>query len=690
MIEEKDVNYNAEGKEVSKQLNEDDLENEDERNSLENPVSPKLGLRKFNDINKDLSSFREKQEFGNGKKIIEEEINSSSSGNKQDSQQEEDINPYRFRSDEWLQSNHKKINKETDILNDEDDHLTDEIARINKGLRRTPIGDQKRAMERDLEQVKADRDTCRQNIEALANQLEVILQEISRRKQEGNQAAENTQSFSIESLFVEDEHIETTILYVATFFPELSLSDFKRVVSQFLGERTISVTKSQTIVEDGKSRTVETQEEYSLAKRWQDSILEPNKADKIFKKCCLKVHRQESALVVEFSSSYLRTKCIKYFQDEQALYLEGQYKIIQEFLFDTSDHVANNAINLLAEAAIYYPNDYGAEWLLWITATAEAIESELLFERVSKLIFQMQIILEPEKVQQTIKTFLNNLLSQEKDCVFGIILCLINKQLYSNFLANKINSLKQLFDCLKQVLDRGNKKQKADAYNVVERILTQRGSHKYIYDILGILKDWLPEAERSHENYSPSNQAALLLIVSYCDETTNKLSTEKYGCWPSKYPLFKSICNDLENDSTSTDTSLNILVSLLFQPSVNQKLSIGYVLPDEIDAIQFIGFLIAEWFTILYGLQEGKLKPEASKLAKRLLHQVVIVARRLEQKQLNEFWGVLANLYLEEAANYAQSGKNNQDKRELVCRRKLVKELRNCFKVLQQETSTVI
>jgi hypothetical protein len=657
---------------------------DDNSNSEKSLIDRKLLKENFKSRKQEFS-----HEDSNSDKKFTEDSTSSSSESYRDSQKEKDFNPYRLRSEEWLESNKRKINAEINGLNKEEEDLIDKIYRLKEELRLSPAGEDKINLQIKIERRKEERDICLNKREPLENQIDAISEELERRRKEGQQDNEDIRSASIEALFIENEHIEITILYVATFFPELSLGDFKRVVSRFLGERKVSVTKSQTIIEDGKSKTIEIEEEHSLAKKWQDSILEPNKADKTLKRCCLKVIRRESALVVDFSSSYLRTKCVKYFHEEQALYIEEQYKTIQEFLFDTSEHIANSAINLLAEAAIYYPNDYGAEWLLYITATAEAIESELLFERVSKLIFHMQIILEPAKAQQIIKTFLNYLLSQEKDYVFGIILYLINKQLYSSFLTNKIDSLKQLFDWLKQVLDRENKDRKADAYSVLERLLTQRGSHNYIYDVLGILKDWLPNPDRSHGNYSPSNQAALLLIVSYCDETISKLSIDKYGDWPSKYPLFTSIYNDSNNAVTLADTSLNILVSLLFQPSVNQKLAISYALPDEMDAIQFIGYLIAEWFAILHGLQEDKLNLEASKLARSLLYQVVIVSKRLEQKQLNEFWGVLANLYLEEAANYAQSGTNNQDKRELVCRRKLVKELRNCFKALQQEMLTV-
>jgi len=586
-------------------------------------------------------------------------------------------NLHRSKPEQWLQKELKKINKDIGILDEEDDHLTNEISDINEELRYLSYGDQKRRINKNLKAAQKKRNEGRQQLEELHNLKNEIEKELESRKKNGNESAEHINSVSVQSLFLEDEPIENTVLYVATFFTDLSISDFKRVVAKCLGARTVSITKSQTIIEDGKSNTIQTQEEQSLVKKWEKSFQEAHQADKTLKNCYLKVIGKEDSLVVDFSSPDLRTKFIQYFRKEQAFYIEEQYKHVQELLFDVSEHVANSAIYLLGEAATYYPNDYGVDWLLRITSTAEDINSVLLFARVSKLIFEMQIILEPVQSERIIKRFLDVLLEREKNYVFGISFYLIYRQLYSNS-PSKINSLKHLLDWLKQVLDKGNKEQKAEAYSVLETLLAQKNSHEYIYDILRILKAWLPESERATEKYSSSNQTAILLLVSYCGETINTIPTEKYGIWPSEYPLFTSMHND-----SDVDSSLNLLVSWLFHPSANQGLAINYVFPDEMDAIGFIGFMIAQWFTILYGLQEDKPEPEASKLAKSLLEQIVIVAERSKQKRLTEFWASLAEVYLKEAANYAQSNADKQLKREFVCRRKLVKELINSFKALQ-------
>lgn len=283
MIEEKEEfqesgdNETPEQLETLEQPNEHSLYNEKQESSFEITN---------NFFKKDLlSDLKEKQEFShqnsNRKKdVMGEDTDSFSQENEQDSHKEES-NPYRFKSEQLLQANIKRIEKDIDILNKEDEHLTDEIATIQEQLRLTTYNADQRSLKRQLEQVKADRDICRQNREAHENQVGKISKELERRKKEGNESAEYIQSVSVQSLCLENEPIENTVLYVATFFNELSLSDFKRVVAKFLEKRIVNITKSQTIIEDGKSKIIEIQEEQSLEKKWEESVQEPNQADKI-------------------------------------------------------------------------------------------------------------------------------------------------------------------------------------------------------------------------------------------------------------------------------------------------------------------------------------------------------------------------------------------------------------------------
>ena len=195
----------------------------------------------------------------------------------------------------------------------------------------------------------------------------------------------------------------------------------------------------------------------------------------------------------------MRSELKTYFREEQPLYVAERLKKVPQLLFDNSENVADRAINLLAEAAVDYPDAYEAEWLLGVTEEFENINDERRFKRLSKLIYQMQTWLDPSKSEQMITTFFDRLLLTERRYAFGIVLHLIFRHLCSSWLFNRIELSQQLLDWLKQVLDKSdqlddNKKQENidDVYAVLETLLWQEEkTSSYIYELLEILKNWL-------------------------------------------------------------------------------------------------------------------------------------------------------------------------------------------------------
>jgi hypothetical protein len=321
----------------------------------------------------------------------------------------------------------------------------------------------------------------------------------------------------------------------------------------------------------------------------------------------------------------------------------------------------------------------------------------------------MQIsLLEPSKSKQLIETFFNRLLLAERRYAFGIVLHLIFRYLCSTWLFNRIELSKHLLNWLKQVLDeeieQSNEhdkiqQNKNDVYDVLYTLLEQEKSSDYIYDFLEIFKDWLPEKETSPEDYTSSNQLALSLIAVYYQETISNLNSSDYGKWPSNYPLFASFADDSDS---RCNLKLGILASWLFYSDSDttlgknreRNLIFQYVL--NIQAIDWIGFLIAEWFIILYGQNNDRQKNNdrqnissltTSDVANSLLKQTIFASEPLEQKRLNEYWARLANAYLDEAEKYSKSGEE-QLKKECVLRRKLVRDLRQRFQHLQREILT--
>jgi len=615
-----------------------------------------------------------------------------------------DENEFDYVSTDWLNTRLQIIHKEIKTKIKEDENLTEKIDEIVDELNLTTFGSNQRALKKERQQYEKEREICRelrQSLEQQSKKIQKELAERAKRKDERPKDSDKISSISANSLFQGNDSVLHTILYVVTFFPDLSPTEFKYVVSLFLRGLTIEKTKQQKIIEEDKTRIIETTEEHSLVAIWEKTFSQP---DQYLEKCFIIVRKQENAsLVIDFSLPYLRNDLKKYFEEKQFVYVAERLKQVPLLLFDNSENVADRAIDLMAQASIAYPNIYNTEWLLGITEAVEGINDERLFKRLSKLIYQMQIsLLEPSKSKQLIETFFNRLLLAERRYAFGIVLHLIFRYLCSTWLFNRIELSKHLLNWLKQVLDeeieQSNEhdkiqQNKNDVYDVLYTLLEQEKSSDYIYDFLEIFKDWLPEKETSPEDYTSSNQLALSLIAVYYQETISNLNSSDYGKWPSNYPLFASFTDDSDS---RCNLKLGILASWLFYSDSDttlgknreRNLIFQYVL--NIQAIDWIGFLIAEWFIILYGQnndRQNTSKLTASDVANSLLKQMIFASEPLEQKRLNEYWARLANAYLDEAEKCSKSGEE-QLKKEFVLRRKLVRDLRQRFQHLQREVLT--
>lgn len=622
-----------------------------------------------------------------------------------------DENEFDYVSTDWLSTRLQIIHKEIRTKIKEDENLTEKIDEIVDELNLTAFGSHQRALKKERQQYDKEREICRelrQNLEKQSKKIQKELAERSKRKDERPKDSDTTSSISANSLFQGNDSVLHTILYVVTFFPDLSPTEFKYVVSLFLRGLTIEKTKQQKIIEEDKTRIIETTEEHSLVAIWEKTFSQP---DQYLEKCFIIVRKQENAsLVIDFSLPYLRSELKTYFEEKQFVYVAERLKQVPLLLFDNSENVADRAIELMAQASIAYPNIYNTEWLLGITEAVEGINDERLFKRLSKLIYQMQIsLLEPSKSKQLIETFFNRLLLAERRYAFGIVLHLIFRYLCSTWLFNRIELSKHLLNWLKQVLDeeieQSNEQDKIqqnknDVYDVLYTLLEQEKSSDYIYDFLEIFKDWLPEKGTFPEDYTSSNQLALFLIAVYYQETISNLNSSDYGKWPSNYPLFTSFTDDSDS---RCNLKLGILASWLFYSDSdttlgkNRERNLIFQYALTIQAIDWIGFLIAEWFIILlYGQNNDRQKNNdrqnissltTSDVANSLLKQTIFASEPLEQKRLNEYWARLANAYLDEAEKYSKSGEE-QLKKECVLRRKLVRDLRQRFQHLQREVLT--
>ncbi|MCL1469127.1 hypothetical protein [Argonema antarcticum] len=586
------------------------------------------------------------------------------------------------------ENDHKQKHNEYNILTENIGILIDSIHDDRRsGLQKDKDSKQRAEFEQQKESINKDIEKLENNIHLIKDKLakvETLKSKIPGYKGEVTELTKEDENISANSLFVENKPIKNTVLYVATFFPDLNPHDFDRVVSFLLEEQTTTVmVKSQITTEHGEIRLIEAPKEKPLTEIWQES-----QHDQVLDNCYLNsVYLEDLSQIqiIDFNFLSLRDKLKKYFKKKLSLYLSKQFNRSRFLIFSLSIKVAINAIYLSVDMAISSPSAYGEDWLFEIIVgfTEKAnynidndSESEpepqlnrllaeitpekrssFVFNRVSSLIVEM---LDYSQLQDVVKNFFEKLMLVKRyDAVLGIV--------------KRLRSAPQFDELywIKQLLDRGDEKIRSDAYKFLYSQLEQNSS--CIYELLDTIKAWLPERDRTPKTYSQSNQYALRLLVEYCSETIRDLDFKDYGCWPSKYPLFAPL------HGSSIESKLETLVTWIFHPGLNYILK--YIF--DTNTTQFIGFLVAEWFTILWGLEKKEPEQEASEVADNLIRQIILNTNRSQQKELVEFWTTLTDNLLDETEFYGES-EDKKLRKESLRRRNLVKQLKKQFKAFQK------
>jgi hypothetical protein len=454
----------------------------------------------------------------------------------------------------------------------------------------------------------------------LRNNVEQFKEEIEKRTKycEGDDVNAFLQSLKTvkpsELLQDENSTIKKAVLYVATFFSDLSPHDFEQMVFLLLRRMKTTVYKeSRQEITNDTTKTVKTPVEKNLVEIWGDS------SHQLLKECYLNIISSEKdSLIIDFSEPYLKGELKRYFKTEDFFYTLRQFERFRDagllFDFDVSDKVIENFITLSAEMAVSDPNYYGGDRLVNIVV---GLEEQLFTDKKREIIIRLsdfiREMLNHPQLKETIRDFLDKLMrTQHHDIVLIVVLGVTKRLQFTS-----------QFDALywiKRLLDQGQKEVREQAYEVLFEYARRTGFR--IYELLETLKVWLPEIDRNVKKYSLSNQYTVQFLVGYCGYMLARLDMNEYGLWPSKYPLFAT----LQKDDDESVNKLKLLVYWIFHPGMqdvlNQSLINEGIIGISVDANGFRAGLIDFWFTVLYGLKKDAVHPEALAISEMLLQQI--------------------------------------------------------------------
>lgn len=447
----------------------------------------------------------------------------------------------------------------------------------------------------------------------------------------------NIESTSVNELFKGDDLIHDTVVFAATFFPNLTPNNFARVVAALLGDRTISAN-SPTVNQshEGGTEPAETVKEIPAVDIWRDG------ADKILTRCRLEiVSGPDSTKVVDFEDQKTRESVDRYLATRYSFYLEKQAERIRQcgLVFDASTAVYESASAFILGLALVSPDDFDKAWLVEIVSCLDRnISPEpaaaathprggylpsgeplgrikaRAYTRVADL---LRAMLEEPKLRNKVNEVLELLMSAR---LFGGVLQITKRLRFAPSFDD--------FHWIKQLFERGDQRCRGESFTHLLTYL--KGFESDIYQKLGILRSWLPDAVPA----TKAGLCALNLVMKYCVDTTLKFDPEYYGSWPSRFPLFAV------NDKRLFEANAKMLVELLFHPAMQKADDSGLTEPEPVPAtmkenratqsmhcVQRSALVIAVWSFILKGppgTTAKKVTPRLTKGKARLSGQSAI------------------------------------------------------------------
>lgn len=479
------------------------------------------------------------------------------------------------------------------------------------------------------------------------------------------------------SLYETADILKKTVLYVATFFQNLNIGDFERVVTLLIAdqttpiiepenrtevptnspESTVSVTVGGQVVTFNQSQKgqadqaqvnrlsqPQTQKRRLLREIWEEDT------EQILQSCHLRLALNEYGVrVIDFSMQHLRGELREYFQNVKFVEYRNKFRKLVELnlLFDESSQLTKALRDLSISMMIFQP---GTEfWVNWLEqSTISALErsvnkknSDLIHYCVADLLRET---LDYSQLEDLTEIFLERMVSSKQH---DVVLSLSRRLRFS-----------PQFDeyyWFKQSIDRGSEDTRRQAYRLLYNQLKQSNSR--VYEALEKIHSWVPDLETDPAKYSPSNKYALQLLVEYLIETLEQFDPKLYGEEAFSYPLFGGL-----RSGESIDRRLKMVIEWLLHPGVDSII-------DRVDSLSIISILVFPGlFTILLGLKEDiSVKFEFSSIADSLLISINDVIEAYEKKINKEYrtsivayWRILSNIYLKASNHEIESGNWNE------------------------------
>jgi hypothetical protein len=459
--------------------------------------------------------------------------------------------------------------------------------------------------------------------------------------------------------------LDVAVLYVATYYIDLSQNEFASIVELVVGEQTAKVPEEvRQRSAAGSFRVIQVKRDKPVIDFWKEN------PDAILRRCGLKTSRDAGRPVI-FADIGRRDLLLGHFEEQYGAYVRRQFLRAWDklLLFGESDRIAAAFMQVVLDTAAADTSQFDAGWFVdtMIKSGAAAADGTRAFRRTAALLRRM---LEHPVLSASVTGVLDVLLHRgEAQLAFALV-----RQLR---FAPQFDALYWL----QQLLDRGGALVREPVrqflYSELERAGV--GVHRYV----ALLEEkWLPPA--GCDPRSPSSQASLLTLFVYCFQATAEFDVESYGAWPCRFPILGAERSDLPNLFTT-------LFRCLFHPALLRIADVGWT---EEELTHEVAMLISKWVFILYGVvgrlpeteDNGSYGFSRDDVLTTLLEQLLEVTKspekRLLRARLIAEWEWAKDIYLRAPSELGDLGYRRRD--EFAGKRRLVHRLISEFRRLQR------
>lgn len=410
-------------------------------------------------------------------------------------------------------------------------------------------------------------------------------------KQDEIQSSENEPDISrrVEELLNSDSEtnglIIRTILFIVSFFPDLTTNDFNDLVSKWLKN------EPEITIEDSAKNNSEN----TILIKTPLSEIWKSKSRFFTERCFLLQSKDDQGKrVINFYNEMYAKLIKKQLENHYWAFVDEKVSEILQMrlIFHPSDNIASQSAAILAE---YLPGNEEnfIDWLLWVfnvlndeEARAENIRQILgirdldgnveetgkkyfYYQRLAKL---FRAILRDSSLKTTVSNIMQRLI--EDGCFQSALILVKRLQYEPNFDESY---------WLRQLLERGDGNTKREIKKYLFNSLINTDTN----DAFNKLKEWLPQENSPSANYSQMNKAALELLIRYYSYQINAFDEKLYGLEPTQFPLFIFESKSFANEQ------LDLLVKYLLHP-LNLRLKL-----EGMPYIYYAAFLLERWSRIL-------------------------------------------------------------------------------------------